>query len=277
MIYFTISVVLGYLTAWTDLSFSFFICAISIAIFVALLEEGLFGGFGSRKFYDSVVDQISHNQNHKSQELQGDGSSAQQFPLIVRIFCSCADCDNQTDSPDQNCSGYISDGSGQSVNIFCHSDSCDIESGNREYSQNAEESQSTICTSFVEIAGSVLHVGDRMFIEYTSSLAETAWNEVKDRCDEDIKAQSEQSFPADDLERLQVIFVEEFLLVDKEESIEDQWPDDEDISNNLQWLNNYRKFTGSVALEDPPAKIMFDSPTIKTPTKASTAPITCFL
>lgn len=55
------------------------------------------------------------------------------------MSCSCCRCHYQSDAPNKDSPGHIPDRSGQRIDVLGDCDSCDIEGGNGEDTQDAEE------------------------------------------------------------------------------------------------------------------------------------------
>lgn len=90
--------------------------------------------------------------------------------------------------------------------------------------------------------------------EDAGRLSESARNEADDGKDGEINAQSEQSLIPDNLKGFEVVLVEQLLLEDKEEPVEEQRSDDENIANNLKTLNSVNLYrigaSGTASRED---------------------------
>lgn len=144
--------------------------------------------------------------------------------------------DNDSNCPDDDCTGHITDWSSQGVDVLCHSDTTNVEGCNREDTQNNEEQQSAIGSDLGEVSFRSFEEGHSSVVEDAGLNTEITWNESDDWQQDDFDGQTEHSFIANDLEWLEVVFRKKLLLEDEQETVCEQGKNNQQVTNNLQTL-----------------------------------------
>lgn len=117
---------------------------------------------------------------------------------------------------------------------YCYSSN--VEGCNREDTQNAEEEEGSIGESLRKVCTRFLHEGQSFVAEHASCLTESARNKTDDGQQDKVETEAEKSLISDNLEGLQVVLGQQFLLEHEEEAVEEEGGEDEDISDCLETL-----------------------------------------
>lgn len=155
--------------------------------------------------------------------------------------------------------------------MFRHCDTCDVECGNRKYSQNAENQKRSIWKSLREVLCWAFHEREAWLSKDTCINSKRAWDKGQDWQQSEIDNQAKKSFVSNDLKGIKMIFWKELLLKNKKEPIEEERNADQNVTHNLETLCKCR-ITWEAALPESSAKAKLEKPTMKTPMKARAHP-----
>jgi hypothetical protein len=86
-----------------------------------------------------VVNKVPEDKHNESQQLESDGSSVDEFPLVSGLIHSCRNSYQNPNDPDDHSPGDVANRSGQGVDLLCDCHPCHVESSDGEDPQDAEE------------------------------------------------------------------------------------------------------------------------------------------
>jgi hypothetical protein len=86
-----------------------------------------------------VVNKVPEDKHNESQQLESDGSSVDEFPLVSGLIHSCRNGYQNPNDPDDHSPGDVANRSGQGVDLLCDCHPCHVESSDGEDPQDAEE------------------------------------------------------------------------------------------------------------------------------------------